>query len=112
MNNTPQDNEPVKNVQELFKTMITTAGIMLPLLWGLTQRTTSTTIVTTIRIASIIFLVSIVVSLLGCQFIVTKLENNATNITKQKTVAFSFLVAWASFILGGVLVIVAIFQFK
>jgi hypothetical protein len=105
-----EDDKPTKNVEELFKTMITTAGIMLPLLWGLTQRQTIGNVITTIRIASITLMVSIVASILGSQFIVTKLENKVSNITKQKTVAYSFLVAWLSFIVGGVLVIVAIFQ--
>jgi hypothetical protein len=105
-----EDDKPTKNVEELFKTIITTAGIMLPLLWGLTQRQTIGNVITTIRIASITLMVSIVASILGCQFIVTKLENKTSNITKQTTVAYSFLVAWLSFILGGVLVIVAIFQ--
>ncbi len=102
----------LKNVEELFKTIIATSGIMLALLWGLTQRDIGDSVLTIIRIASIVLVISIIGSLLGLQFIVTEHERDATNITKIRTVAFSFLIAWLSFIGGCILVIVAIFKFK
>jgi hypothetical protein len=103
--------KPVKHVEDLFRTIITTAGVMLPLLWGLTQRQLSPSAMATIRWASIFFMIAIVGSLIGCQFIVTHLENDVADISKRKSVAFSFLTAWISFLIGSFMVIVAIFQF-
>jgi predicted neutral ceramidase superfamily lipid hydrolase len=104
------DDRPLKSVEELFKTLATTSGIMLALLWGLTQRTLDATVLCTIRIASIILVFSILVAILGLQFIVSRLESNATKITKQASVAYCFMLAWLSFIAGCVAVILAIFQ--
>lgn len=105
-----ETNKALNSVEGLFKTIIATSGIMLALLWGLTQRDITLCILYIIRTSSIVLVVSIIGSLLGLQFIVTKLEQNASDITKQRTVAFSFLIAWVSFIAGCILVIIAIFQ--
>lgn len=97
-----------KSVEEIFKVLIATSGIMLALLWGLTQRTVPPLVVTIIRIASIVLVISIVGSLLGLQFIVTELEKNTAKISKVGAVAVSFVTAWISFLAGCVALIVAI----
>lgn len=101
-----------KNVEDLLKTVITTSGIMLALLWGLTQRSGAASIISIIRYASIVLVISIFFSLLGLQFIVSQLEKDSVvgKITKRGTVAFSYFVAWISFIAGCILLIVAIFR--
>lgn len=101
-----------KGVEELFKIVIATSGILLALLWGLTQRNITAGVLTIIRITSIVFVVSIFFSLLGYQFIITALENNIQKITKQRGVAVNFLVAWISFMVGCSLLLIAIFVFS
>lgn len=104
------DEKALENVRELFKTLIGTSGIILALLLGLTQQDTAATVLTLICIASGILLISILGSLIGLQFIVAELERHTQRVTKERTVAFSFLAAWLSFIIGCILLIVAIFN--
>jgi hypothetical protein len=104
------NDKALKSVEEILKTIIATSGILLALLWGLIQRQgISARVFTTIRIASIVFVVSIFFALLGCQFIVGRLEMGSENITKHKAVAFSFLISWIAFLSGCALLILAIF---
>ena len=105
----PEDEKALESVSELFKTIIETSGIMLALLWGLTQHDITAVVLVAIRVASIVLVLAILGSLIGSQFIVTELERNSRNITKARTVAFSFLGAWLSFLVGCILLIVAIF---
>jgi hypothetical protein len=95
----------VENVRELFRTIIATSGIMLALLWGLTQRFGVTEKLVVPRIASGLLVLSILASLLGWQFIVTKFEADVSAITKENSVAYSFLIASASFFLGVLLIL-------
>ncbi len=99
-----------KSVEDLLKTIIATAGIMLALLWGLATHSGAASVIAIIRFASIVLVLSIASALLGLQFIVSQLEKNANRITKQGKVALMFVFAWVSFISGCVLVIVAIFR--
>ena len=105
-----KDDTARENVAELFKTIIATSGIMLALLWGLTQNTTLAGVLTIIRYASIVLVVSTAASLLGLQFLVAELERNTAKITKVPTVAFSFIAAWICFLGGCILLIVAIYK--
>lgn len=111
---TPNGKQPedkaLKYVEELFKTIIATSGIMLALLWGLTQRATiSTFILNTVRWASAIFVLSIFLSLLGYQFIVSRTQHG-DEITKSGPVPLLFLLTWLAFIAGCVFIVVAIFK--
>ncbi len=101
-----------ESVEQLLRTVIATSGIMLALLWGLIQRTTSAAVIPTIRHASVVLVLAVAGSLLGLQFVVTELERNTQQITKRGTVAFTFVAAWISFLAGCVLLIVAIYRFR
>lgn len=108
-NHEPED-RALKNVEELFKTIIATSGIMLTLLWGLTQRNINICIHPIVFYSSFPFIVSIIVSFLGNQFIVSKLQDKSRDITGSGSVPICFLIAWLSFVLGCVLLSVAIFK--
>jgi hypothetical protein len=111
-NRDPDSERAIESVEGLCKTVVATSGILLALLWGLTQRDVSGLVLCTIRIASIILAVSIIGSLLGLQFIVTQLQRNVAEVTKHPTVAYSYLLSWTTFIAGCFLIIVAIFQVR
>jgi hypothetical protein len=97
-------------VGEIFKLMPATAGIMLALIWGLADRATpSHSVLTAIRIASIILVVSIFLSLLGLQFTVTELQNGKEDAASKWTVQVCFFGAWITFIAGSVAVIWGLF---
>jgi len=100
------------SVEELFKTLITVSGLILTLLWGLTQRELTETILGTIQVASVAMVFSIFSSILGMQFIVTKLHHNVSNISKTNSVSLCFLASWLAFLVGCVALIVAILQVK
>jgi hypothetical protein len=96
-------------VEELLKTIVATAGIMLTLLWGLTQKTLSPPVLGTIQWASLLLVISIGLSILAYQFIVSHLQRNTANITGKGAVPFCFFVAWFALLVGCTLVVVAIF---
>lgn len=97
-------------VGELFKLMPAASGIMLALIWGLANgNTPPDCVMTTIRIASVILFVSIFLSLLGLQFMVTQLQRQNDDVSKHGSVQFCFLFAWLSFIAGSVVVIVSLY---
>jgi len=104
------EDRSLKYVEELFKTITATSGIMLALLWGLTQRDSVTALILrTVRWASVIFVLAIFLSLLGYQFIVSRTQSSK-EITKSGPVPFVFLLAWLAFLAGCVLLVVAIFH--
>lgn len=83
---------------------------MLALIWGLANgKTAPDCVMTTIRIASIILFVSIFLSLLGMQFMVTQLQKENANVSKHGSVQFCFLFAWLAFLAGSVAVIVSLY---
>jgi hypothetical protein len=107
------------SVEGLCKTVITTSGITLALLWALTGQDIDSSTLSVIKIASIVLVISMASALLALQFITSALEAKAQGtdrttdlVTKKGTVAFAFFVAWFGFILGCALVIVAIFQVR
>lgn len=108
-NDSPED-KALKYVEELLKTIIATSGIMLALLWGLTQRAISLAVLNTVRWASIVFVLSIFISLLGGQFIVSRVQQDDREITKKGPVPLVFLLAWLTFVVGCALLILAIFR--
>jgi hypothetical protein len=99
-----------ENVAELLKTITATTGVMLALLWGLTQRTITPDVLWLIRVASFVLVVSMVASLLGLQFIVSALDRGEAQVSQVRTVAGSFLVAWLAFLFGCGFLIAAIFR--
>jgi hypothetical protein len=104
------EDKALKYIEELFKTIIATSGIMLALLWGLTQRVTITALILgTVRWASLVFVLAIFLSLLGYQFIVSRTQQG-NEITKSGPVPFLFLLTWLAFIMGCVLLVIAIFN--
>lgn len=110
VNGGQSDDKALKYVEELFKTIIATSGIMLALLWGLTQRSSITVLILgTVRWASLVFVVSIILSLLGYQFIVSRTQQGI-EITKSGPVPFLFLLSWLTFIAGCILLVIAIFN--
>lgn len=108
--NEASQDKAVTVVQELFKILIATSGIILALLWGLAKNNLSGDVYCLIRCASIVLIMTIISSLLGFQFIVTELQKNEAAITKKARVAYSFLVAWLSFLAGCILLLVSIFK--
>lgn len=104
------DDSATKSVEEILKTLIATSGIMLALLWGLTQKTLPHEILVLIRHASIVLIISIISCLLGMQFIVSAFQSNVEKPAKLKRVAVSFFIGWVSFIGGCIAVIYAIYH--
>lgn len=102
--------DPRESVEELLKTLAATTGVMLTLLWALTERSQPEDVLWAIRFASLGLVLSTVASILGLQFIVTELQRNSQNVTKVGTVAASFFVAWISFLVGCALLVVALFS--
>jgi hypothetical protein len=90
-------------VGELFKLLPATAGIMLALIWGLADKNTpKSDVLDAIRLASIALVVTILLSLLGLQFMVSALQGDANAKAGDKpTVMVCFFIAWISFILGS-----------
>lgn len=106
------NNSSLNQVEELFKIVTATAAIMIVLLWGLLQKDIGGCVIWIIRVASILFVLSILMSLLGYQFIVTKIQNEKKDITIRGPVPLCFLVSWISFVLGCFGVACAIFYFS
>jgi hypothetical protein len=105
----PDHEQATKSIEELFKTLITTAGIILALLWELGKHDGSTATSSLIRWSSICLLISIFASILGCQFIITERMRGSLNIPKEASVAYSSLAAWIAFLAGMILLAFAIF---
>jgi hypothetical protein len=97
-------------VGELFKLMPATSGIMLALIWGLADRTKPPhSVLIAIRIASIILAVTIFLSLLGLQFMVSELQDNNQDVSSAPAVQVCFITAWIAFIVGSAAVIWSLF---
>jgi hypothetical protein len=97
-------------VGELFKLIPGTSGIMLALIWGLADhKAPPNCVLTVIRIASIILVVCIFLSLLGLQFMVSQLQRGNTDASSHGTVALCFVAAWVVFIAGSAAVIWSLF---
>jgi hypothetical protein len=113
----PEDGGPVSTrakatdlVGEIFKLMPATAGIMLALIWGLADRATpSQSVLDAIRVASIILVVSIILSLAGLQFTVAELQNGNENAASKTSVQVCFVLAWITFIVGSAAVVWSLF---
>lgn len=105
------EEKALKTIEELCKTLITTAGIMLALLWGLTQKgQLSQEVIFVIRGSSIFLVISITCSLLGLQFIVSRLQDTSTGDgSKNGWVDLCFWAGWITFLCGSIGVIVSIF---
>jgi hypothetical protein len=71
-------------LNELFKLIPATAGVMLALIWGLAGDKTPHDVLVLIRDASIILVVAIFFAFLGLQFVVSGLQRGATGISKDR----------------------------
>ena len=96
-------------VGELLKLIPATSGVMLALIWGLAAPKASHDVLRAIRIASIVLVVSILMSLLGLQFIVARLEGQFGWVSKQGAVQGCFLLAWLTFVGGCACVLWSLF---
>jgi hypothetical protein len=92
-------------VNELFKLIPATAGVMLALIWGLAGDETPHDVLAAIRIASIVLVVSICSAFLGLQFVVSGLQAKDSGIARAGKVQLCFFVAWLLFLGGCGLVI-------
>jgi hypothetical protein len=97
-------------VGELFKLMPATSGIMLALIWGLASGANPAhNVLIAIRVASILLVVSIFLSLLGLQFIVSSLQRNNENAASGCLVSVCFILAEVTFVAGSIAVIWSLF---
>jgi hypothetical protein len=89
-------------VNELFKLIPATAGVMLALIWGLAGDSTPHDVLVAIRIASIVLVASIVVAILGLQFVVSGLQEDHGDpaIGEAGRVQLCFGAAWLLFLAG------------
>jgi amino acid permease len=97
--------EAAKTVEELCKTLVATAGLILTLLWTLAGNNPPAPIIA----ATVLLVVSIAASLLAVQFIVSKRQRNDSALTGG-SVGIGFFIAWITFLVGTVLLLVAIFS--
>ena len=107
----PRDEKAVDSIAELFKIVVTTSGIILVLLWRLITKKPSLETLFYIRIASVVMAVSMALSLLGLQFIVSALQREEKDVSKVGSITFCFLLTWIGFLLGCIFLILAIFNF-
>ena len=103
------EDEATRSVEDTCNTIVATAGIILVLLWTVAQRGNVPRVLMTIRVASILLVISILAGLAARQFIISERQRKSTNIAAQFTVQMSFLCAWFTFVLGNVALLVAIF---
>lgn len=109
MSSTPRQ-AATQLVGELLKLLPTTSGIMLALIWGLANREKPPhDVLTATRVASILLVATILLSLLGLQFLVSELEKDNTHASSRGAVQVCFFVAWVSFIAGSIAVIWSLF---
>lgn len=113
------DTQSTKQVQDILRLLVTVAGIVLGLMWGLLQLGSVPSVIPVVRAATCLLVISIFTSVLGLQFIVSetmkreKPENkNKTwqqSVAGEKRVAVNFLVAWVTFVGGLVTLGIAIY---
>lgn len=109
MSSTPKE-AATQLVGELLKLLPTTSGIMLALIWGLAdQEHPAHDVLTATRVASILLVVTILLSLLGLQFLVSALQGGTTDASSKGTVQLCFGLAWLSFFAGSAAVIWSLF---
>lgn len=97
----------------IFKLLPATSGIMLALIWGLVDfKTPFENILTVITVASMILGGSILLSLLGLQFMVSALRRGNADASSKTLVQVCFFGAWITFIAGSVAVIWSLFLFS
>jgi hypothetical protein len=106
-----------KGSLEMLKLIPPTAGIMLALIWGLANRSTPPTesVLTAIRVASILLTISIFGSFLGIIHFIAMLSINRDPASFKTVRYFYFLAgiwstfAWLPFLAGTAFVILGIF---
>ena len=101
-------------VGELFKLLPAVSGVMLALMWGLAGKTQlASSVLTHIRIASALLIVTIFISLLGLQFMVSALQGSKSydkGVGAKGSVAVCFFFAWVLFLIGCVFVVWSLFE--
>ena len=110
MTDQTRDEKATDLVAELLKTIIATAGIILTLLWGFLGPDISQGRLCWTRLSSVVLLISIALALLGLQFMVSALQRQCTEISKDGLVALCFLGSWISFLVGCGFLMVALFN--
>jgi hypothetical protein len=109
MSSTPKE-AATQLVGELFKLLPTTSGIMLALIWGLADRKAPPhDVLTATRVTSILLVATILLSLLGLQFLVSELQRDNANASGKGTVQLCFFLALVGFIAGSAGVIWSLF---
>ena len=109
VSNNPRE-EASKLVGELFKLLPSTSGIMLALIWGLADRMKPAhDVLVAVRVASIFLVVTILLSLLGIQFMISTLQSGEVDTYQKPTVQACFVLAWLVFIGGSASVIWSLF---
>jgi len=112
-----KEDVPAKYAQSLMSILITTAGLMLTLSWGLLQLQVVRLVVPAIQLGSLFLFLSIFASILSHQFLVSQANKRFASVPKDKErksvamerdVGLSFLAAWMTFIVGACLVLIAI----
>lgn len=91
-------------VGELFKLLPAVSGVMLALMWGLAGKARlDSSVLSHIRIASLLLILTIFISLLGLQFMVSALQGKksyTSGVGAKGTVAICFFFAWVLFLVG------------
>ena len=97
-------------ILEFFKLIPATSGIMLALIWGLANRSTppSTTVLWTIRIASLLLAISILACFIGLAGMIDTLHSDE-DAYSEKGIRYTVYVAWACFLSGVFTVIFSLF---
>jgi hypothetical protein len=118
-----EDDNARKSIEDLLKILIATSGVVLALLWALTQRSPLITkhVFHIIRWASFILVLAMGAGFLSYQFSITRLQKNLeaakqckpwTAVSKHPTIAVPFLVAWISFLIGCAFLLWAMWNIK
>jgi hypothetical protein len=104
-------------IAEYFKLIPPTAGIMVGLIGALVAgSSTPTSAAKDLRYATIPLVLTIVLSLVGLQFMISSFQTDGEHgkgpewPSQKKTVQVTFLLSWLSFVVGCVMVVYSLLQ--
>jgi hypothetical protein len=117
------DDNARKSIEELLKILIATSGVILTLLWGLTQRTSliNKDIFRTIRLSSFILVIAIAAAFFSYQFSITGLHKNLkavkegrlrNEISTSRIIGGLFFISWVSFLVACAFLLRAMWKIK
>jgi hypothetical protein len=118
-----EDDNARKSIEDLLKILIATSGVVLGLLWALTQRSPLITkhVFHIIRWASFIIVLAMGAGFLSYQFSITRLQKNLEaskkgepwrEVSKHPTIAVPFFLAWIFFLIGCSFLLWAMWSIK